>query len=53
MTRYMYSAVAALIYSTVSDLVEAGISLDPYHWEPVPEEFCSLVQSGGKECWER
>lgn len=49
----MYSAVAALIYSTVSYLDKTDASLDPYHWELMTEEFGSLVQCNGKVCWER
>jgi len=49
MTRYVYSAVAALIYSTVSYLYEAGTSLDPHHRELMPEEFGGLVQPSCKE----
>ena len=52
-TRYTYSAVAALIYPTVSYFYEAGTSQDPHHRELMPEEFGSLVQAGckeGREC---
>jgi len=53
MTRYTYSAVAALIYPTVSYFYEAGTPQDPHHRELMPEEFGSLVQPGcknGREC---
>lgn len=53
MTRYTYSAVAALICSTVSYFYETGTSLDPHHRELMPEEFGSLFQPGRKEGRER
>ena len=53
MTRYTYSAVAALIYPTVSYFYEAETPQDPHHRELMPEEFGSLVQPGCKEGRER
>lgn len=53
MTRYMYSAVATLIYSTVSYPDKADTSLVPHHRELMPEEFGSLIHPGGKYGWER
>ena len=49
----MYSAVAALICSTMSHLDKVSISLDPYHRELMSEESGSLVQRGSKERWKR